>query len=127
MMFRTWSTVAAFLVLSLPQLAHAGIPSGPLQIQVTDPTNHLWDATSIPDLQNLELEISDENADIEFAAPFTQTGTGKLTGTGLTQMDVSSPIFVGTVTDAVYKATGALTSSKGVARLRFTGTAKGSA
>jgi len=127
MKFNRWQFVGIFILglAFLPRLATAGIPFGPLQFNVTGPTNHIWDASSIPELQQLDFEISDENTEISFAAPFVQTGAGKLAGIGLTQLEVDSPVFVGTITDAVYKATGSVTSSRGVARLTFTGLAKG--
>jgi hypothetical protein len=127
MKFNRWQIVGTFILglAFLPRLATAGIPSGSLQINVTGPTNHIWDASSIHELQHPDFEISDENVEISFAAPFVQTGAGKLVGTGLTQLEVDSPIFVGTITDAVYKASGSVTSSKGLARVTFTGSAKG--
>ena len=130
MKFNRWQIVGTFILglTFLPRLVTAGIPSGSLQMNVTGPTNHIWDASSIPELQHVDFEISDENTEISFAAPFVQTGAGKLVGTGLTQLEVDSPtVFVGTITDAVYKASGSVTSSKGVARLTFAGTAKGPA
>lgn len=129
MKFNKWQIVVVFILglAFLTRPATAGIPSGMLQINVTGPTNHIWDASSIAELQHLDFEISDENTEISFPAPFVQTGAGKLVGTGLTQLEVASPIFIGTITDAVYKASGSVTSSKGIARLTFAGSAKGPA
>jgi hypothetical protein len=129
MKFNKWHVVGTFVfaLVFLPCVATAAMPSGSLQINVTGPTNHIWDASSIHELQHLDFEISDQNTEISFAAPFVQTGAGKLVGTGLTQLEVDSPVFVGTITDAVYKASGSVTSSKGIARLTFSGTAKGPA
>jgi hypothetical protein len=127
MKFNRWQILGIFILglAFLPRLVTAGIPSGSLQINVTGPTNHIWDASSIHELQHLDFEISDENTEISFDAPFVQTGGGKLIGTGLTQLEVDSPIFVGAITDAIYKASGSVTSSRGVARVTFTGSARG--
>ena len=111
----------------LPRLCIAAIPAGALQINVTDPTNHIWDASSIDELQHLNFGISSESTEISFAAPFIQTGGGKLVGAGLTDLEIDSPIFIGTINNAVYKASGTVTSSKGIARVTFTGSAKGPA
>ena len=128
MKLNRWQILGTFILgLALfPQLCSAGIPSGALQINVTDPTNHIWDASSIDELQNLNFGISDEDTEIAFAAPFVQTGAGKLVGTGSTDLVVAAPIFTGTIS-AVYKASGSVTASKGVARITFTGLAKGPA
>lgn len=111
----------------LPRLCVAAIPAGALQIEVTDPTNHIWDASSIDELQHLDFGVESESIDISYAAPFTQTGAGKLVGEGLTDLEIAAPIFVGTINDAAYKVSGTVTSSKGVARVTFTGMAKGPA
>ena len=121
-----WQILGTFILglTFLPGLCIAGIPSGPLQVNVAHATNHIWDVSSIDELQHLDFGISDEDTEISFAAPFVQTGAGKLIGAGLTDLEVDAPIFVGTI-NAVYKASGSVTSARGVARLAFTGSAKG--
>ncbi len=53
MKFNRWQIVGTFVLglAILPQLAAAGIPSGSMQINVTGPTNHIWDVSSIDELQ----------------------------------------------------------------------------
>lgn len=118
-------TAAALALSCFTHPALAALPSGTLQVNVTDVTNLLWDVSSIGELQDLDFDISDEGTEISFAAPFVQTGAGKLVGFGVTQMEVTSPVFVGHIDNAAYKVSGSITSAKGVARLTFTGIAKG--
>ena len=126
MKFSKWQIFGAFVLglAFLPRLCVAGIPSGLVQINVTGLTNHVWDLSAIDELQHLSFGISEESTDISFDAPSIQTGAGKLTGAGTTQLDVDSPIFVGMI-NAVYKVSGTITSAKGVARFTFTGSASG--
>jgi hypothetical protein len=123
-----WHVVGAVILglAFLPRLGYGAIPAGPFQLSVADPTNHLWDASSIDELQHVSFEISDESTEVSFAAPFVQTGAGKLVGAGSTQLEVYSPVFIGTI-DAGYKASGKINSAGGVARIAFTGSAKGPA
>ena len=126
MKLSNWQILGTFVLglAFLPRLCSAGIPSGPLQIDVTDATNHIWDVSRIDELQHPAFEFSDDNVEIGFAAPFIQTGAGKLIGAGATQLEVNADIFAGTVA-AVYKASGSITSVRGVARIAFAGSAKG--
>ncbi len=71
----------------------------------------------------LEFEISEEDTEISFAAPFTQTGAGKLIGTIPRWMWIRR--YLSGQYQTPYGASGSVTSSKGVARLTFTGTARG--
>ncbi len=107
----------------LPQNTVAAIPSGTLRVIVSNPTNHVWDVAPFELLQRPTLEFFSDETLVSFSAPFVQTGAGRLAGAGDTGMDVSSPFFTGTP-DASYKTTGRITSSRGVARLAFTSTAK---
>lgn len=125
--YRIHLGAALGLILTLHQtVGIAAIPAGLVQLDVTDATNHIWDASSIDELQTLTFDISEESTDISFAAPFIQTGAGKLVGAGSTEMQVAAPIFVGTV-DSTYKVTGSVTGKGGTSKIAFTGTAKGPA
>jgi hypothetical protein len=99
---------------------------------VTDPTNAVWDLSAFNGAQDTDIEISN-NGDyvrLQFASPFEQTGGGKFLGSGSTTVSleydsssglVNAPPFTGT-----YVIKGAITSSKGVTRISFTSTLKGS-
>ncbi len=122
------ATAACFLIVagSNLSLSAAGLPVGNLQVQISDPTNHVWDATRIGELQSPEVRISDSEVFVAFSAPFTQNGAGKLTGAGATEMTVHSPIFDGAVQGA-YVANGSITAAKGIAKLTLISAAKGPA
>lgn len=113
-------------LLALPLAGHAAIPAGAIQATVNDATNRLWDLSTISVLQNPDLSF-DDGTTVSFAAPFDQTGAGKLIGLGATDMAVSaSGVFDGNVT-AGYKVTGGITSAKGIAKVTYAATAKGPA
>lgn len=122
------ASIVSLLLLAgsnLP-LSAAGLPSGNLQVQVSDPTNHVWDVTTIAELQSPEIEMSDNDVLISFSAPFTQSGAGKLSGAGPTEIAVESPIFTGPV-EGRYVANGGVTGAKGIAKLMLVTAAKGPA
>src|SRR5690349_10405127 len=87
--------VAAALI---PLLASAAIPSGEWQVEITDPTNHVWDASLIAPLQSTVVEFEEDGTIVAFDSPFTQNGAGKLAGSGPTDIEVMSEILTGTVT-----------------------------
>jgi len=107
-----------------PQCFGAGLPSGTWKMQVSDVTNHVWDAAAIDELQSPSLEFSAQDTTINFDAPFAQNGAGKLVGAGNTQIDVDSSIFTGPV-QGTYVSRGTVTGAKGIARLTIASSAKG--
>jgi hypothetical protein len=116
-----------FTLTNLVPVCQAGIPGGEVSMWVKDPMDLLWDVSSNKRLQFSNYDIVDsdgDETDIDFSSPFIQDGAGKLSGAGQTTVTVDGPgldlHFGGT-----YKVTGAITSSRGIARLTFTSSAKG--
>jgi hypothetical protein len=67
----------------------------------------------------------DEDTIVAFEAPFSQNGSGKLVGAGATDIEVASPILTGSVAGE-YVTRGKVSSAKGIARLTFSSSVKGS-
>jgi hypothetical protein len=111
----------------IPQYCPAAIPSGAVTFTNTDEANSLWDATRITDLNNLKLGIADIGGTISFPVAFTQDGGGKLVGAGTTTITFDTTDFSGTIPSAAYKISGTLKSKGGVATLKFSATATGTA
>jgi hypothetical protein len=121
--------LATVLVLGwvlIPQFAPAAIPSGEWQVEISDPTNRVWDVTHIAPLQSPVVEFFDDDTVVSFDAPFTQNGSGKLAGAGATDIEVTSSIVNGTL-PGEYVAKGTITGAKGMARLTFSSSVKGNA
>jgi len=105
-------------------------PTGSITNLITDPANAVWDFSMLSnELQNVDYSIfkvkggvTNTEAELIYADPFTQTGAGKFTGSGSTPVTLllsdgssSNSPFTGT-----YKVSGSVTSSKGVAKIAFT-------
>ena len=124
-------TLLAAVVLAgltlIPQYCPAAIPSGTVTYTNTDELNALWDVTRITDLNNLKVGIADAGGTISFPVDFTQDGGGKLVGTGTTSITVDTEGFSGTIPKAAYKVSGTVKSKAGVATLKFSATATGTA
>ena len=105
----------------------AAMPVGSFTYTNSDAANSLWDLTKVTQLQNLDVSVSKLNASIHFYVTFSQDGAGKLAGSGTTDINVVSSAFTGTISGAVYKVTGKVSSKAGQVRLHYLAGATGTA
>ena len=117
-----WTGIIALLAFA-PVSSRGAIPTGPLSYTITDAANCLWDASTVSELKDINASVSRISADINFYVDFTQNGSGKLSGFGLTDVRVASPDISGTLTNAGYRVYGSVSSKNGVTRLQFTAVA----
>lgn len=104
--------------------SHAAIPSGPLQFEVDDSMNRIWDVSRLLLLQSMQYDLDDGATTVTFGSGFVQTAAGKLTGAGPTTVQVEGP-YIDALFQGNYVVAGTITSSRGVARLNYKATARG--
>ena len=125
------SAILLGFVLWQPQ---AGWGQTSLSLQVTDPTNAVWDVSRLAQLQHVAIDIektSGAGAKADYDDPFVQNGGGKLKGSGPTVISVSYRKDVDWITvdpfAGTYVANGSVTSTKGSAVVTFSTSAQGKA
>lgn len=126
--------MALGIAVSLPVWCQAQGPSGQFIAGGSGPANAVWDFSALPELGGeFEYEIEDDGETelrIHYPISLQLNGAGKLTGGG--------PTFIGLDTydedynewefynfEGTYKATGTVTGSGGVARLKVSVAASG--
>jgi hypothetical protein len=121
--------------------AQAGFaqPSGSITNVFTGPTNVLWDFSTVTNpLQNVNIKIhkvsngqTNTQVEIQYAAPITQDGRGKLSGAGTNEVTLTTEDDQGNPTNTTfagkYISKGSVNGTKGVAHLAFTTSVKGNA
>jgi len=115
----TFMAVFAATALLAPSSAHANLF---VALNVTNPTNTLFDASTVLPLQLFDVSVQDLDASIVGNIEFTQDGAGKLKGSGVTSVEVNSPVFQGTITNATYKVSGTVTSKSGITKVTYNAT-----
>ena len=110
----------------------AGWGQTSVSLQVTDPTNAVWDISRVAQLQHISIDIeknSGAGAKVDYDDPFVQTGTGKLKGSGPTEVSVSYRKDADWITvdpfAGTYVVNGSVTSTKGSAVITFSTQAQG--
>jgi hypothetical protein len=95
-------------------------------VTVDDPNSAIWDLTTVNELKEVWLESDDGDVEIDLNVEFTQSGSGKLAGTGTSETYMSSSEGNQTF-PATYTVSGSISSSRGVARLSRKVAANGTA
>lgn len=109
-------------------------PSASITNLVNSPSNALWDFSKLTnDLQNVDFTIfkvshgvTNTQAEVAYADPFTQDGHGKFSGSGSTAVTLTTEGTTTTNT-LTYKVNGSVTTSKDAARINFTTKVSGAA
>lgn len=115
--------VVVGLVLLTAPCSRAQALSGSITNEFADPANTLWDISKFIDFSESDFKLGDDSTgsiQLDFKAPFTQDGKGKLFGSGSTEVEL---VYKGEGGPAqvpfqgVYTTKGSVTSSKGVVKL----------
>jgi hypothetical protein len=79
-----------------PQCSGAAMPSGSWKLEISDVTNHVWDATGIQELQTPLLEFTDDDVTVRFDA--VDRASGAIGGFHLSEAkDRDGAVALGTV------------------------------
>lgn len=111
-------------------MAQSG-PSGDYSAQVTDPQSAVWDLTAIPGLTTgYSFSVEDEFAEVDLAfdRELQHWGTGKLSGSGGTEVSLDLYDEMGhefVVFPATYKTSGSVAGNRGICRIRMNTTVTG--